>query len=64
MGLLMGTHWEFEWNMLRTNGKIESNFSLLGNFQNAMHFPLLHYTSKTGKKAMNVVKKKTITSFQ
>jgi len=30
MGLLMGTHWELEWNMLRTNGKIKNNPSLLG----------------------------------
>jgi hypothetical protein len=30
MGLLMGTHWEWEWNMLQTNGKIENNPSLLG----------------------------------
>jgi hypothetical protein len=26
----MGTHWELEWNMLGTNGKIENNPSLLG----------------------------------
>jgi hypothetical protein len=26
----MGTHWELEWNMLGRNGKIENNFSLLG----------------------------------
>jgi hypothetical protein len=26
----MGTHWELEWNMLGTNGKIEDNFSLMG----------------------------------
>jgi hypothetical protein len=26
----MGTHWELEWNMLGTNGKIEKNPSLLG----------------------------------
>jgi hypothetical protein len=30
MGLLMGTHWECEWNMLGTNGKIENNLSLWG----------------------------------
>jgi hypothetical protein len=30
MGLLMGTHWELEWYMLQTNGKIENKFSLLG----------------------------------
>jgi len=30
MGLLMGTHWEPEWNMLGTNGKIKYNLSLLG----------------------------------
>jgi hypothetical protein len=30
IGLLMGTHWEFEWNMLGTNGKMEHNPSLLG----------------------------------
>jgi hypothetical protein len=26
----MGTHWEFEWNMLGANEKVENNFSLLG----------------------------------
>jgi hypothetical protein len=26
----MGTHWELEWNMLGTNGKIENNLCLLG----------------------------------
>jgi hypothetical protein len=30
MGLLMETHWELEWNMLGTNGKLENNPSLLG----------------------------------
>jgi hypothetical protein len=30
MGLLMGTHWEPEWNMLGANGKIKYNLSLLG----------------------------------
>jgi hypothetical protein len=30
MGVLMGTHWELEGNMLRTNGKMENNPSLLG----------------------------------
>jgi hypothetical protein len=30
MGLLMGTHWEFEWNMLQTNGKIKNNHFMLG----------------------------------
>jgi hypothetical protein len=30
MGLLMGTCWQLEWNMLGTNGKIENNPSLLG----------------------------------
>jgi hypothetical protein len=30
MGILMGTHWELEWNMLRTNGKMENNPSSLG----------------------------------
>jgi hypothetical protein len=28
------------------------------NFQNEMCFPLLHYTSKMKRKAMNVIKKK------
>jgi hypothetical protein len=26
----MGTHWELEWNILGTNGKMENNLSLLG----------------------------------
>jgi hypothetical protein len=30
MGLLMGTHWEREWKMLETNGKIKNNPSLWG----------------------------------
>jgi hypothetical protein len=30
MGVLMGTHWELEWKMLGTNGKMENNPSLLG----------------------------------
>jgi hypothetical protein len=31
MGVLMGTHWEFEGNMLGIiNGKMENNPSLLG----------------------------------
>jgi hypothetical protein len=32
MGLLMGTHWELEWNMLQRDGKwkIENNPSLFG----------------------------------
>jgi hypothetical protein len=30
IGNLMGTHWEFEVNMLETNGKMENNVSLLG----------------------------------
>jgi hypothetical protein len=30
MGLLMGTHWQLEWNMLGTNGKVKYSLSLLG----------------------------------
>jgi hypothetical protein len=30
MGLPIGTHWQLEWNMLETNGKIKNNSSLLG----------------------------------
>jgi hypothetical protein len=30
MGVLMGTHWELEGNMLGTNGKMKNYPSLLG----------------------------------
>jgi hypothetical protein len=36
MGLLMGTHWELECNLLQTNEKIENDFSLLGEKFNAI----------------------------
>jgi hypothetical protein len=31
MGLLLGTHWELEWNMLGTNGKNKIQSFLVGN---------------------------------
>jgi hypothetical protein len=43
---------------LELYNKIAINKKKIQKFQNAMHFPLLHYTSKTGKKGHECCQKK------